>query len=60
VWPPAPDVEALEVVPTYPDLKIRTVKTERVTPRRSFGITFFPIFVFFNISHYLSEAVCPC
>lgn len=33
----------------YPDLKIRTVKTERVIPRRNFGITVFPIFFFFNI-----------
>jgi len=54
-WLPAPDAEALEVVPTNPDLKIRTVKTERVIPRRNFGITFFPIFLFFNIDSYLSE-----
>jgi hypothetical protein len=43
----------------YPDLKIRIVKTESVSPRRNFGITCFPIVVFFNINSYLPEAACP-
>src|SRR5215510_8836355 len=41
---PTPDAEALELAPTNPGLKTRTVKTERVIPRRNFKITFFRFF----------------